>query len=45
MKHSGTAEHGETVGSSSGTIQLSPSRGPSEMISDGCPYANRNVLV
>jgi hypothetical protein len=39
------AEAGETVGGSPGTIQLSPGGGSTEMISDGCTYANREVLV
>jgi hypothetical protein len=45
MEHAGPTEGGETVGGPSGTIQLSPGRGPSEMISDRCTYANRKVLV
>jgi hypothetical protein len=36
---------GETVGGSSGGSQLSPCGGSTQMISDGCPDANRTVLV
>jgi hypothetical protein len=45
MKHLGTAEDGETVGGSSSSIEFSTAGGSSEMISDGCTYANRKVLV
>jgi hypothetical protein len=45
VKHAGPTERGETVGGSSGTIQLSPGRGPPEMISDGCTYANRKLFI
>ena len=45
MEHAGTTEGGETVGGSSGSSQLSPGGGSTEMISDGCPDANRKVLV
>jgi hypothetical protein len=44
MKHLGTAEDGETVGGSSGGVQLSPGRGSSEMISDGRTDANGKVF-
>jgi hypothetical protein len=45
MKHAGTTQAGETVGGSSGSGQLSPGRGSTEMISDGCMDADRKVLV
>ena len=45
MQHAGTTESGETVGGSSGSSQLSPGGGSTEMISDGCTDANRKVLV
>jgi hypothetical protein len=45
VKHAGTTHSGETVGSSSGSNQLSPSRGSSEMISDRRSNANRKILV
>ena len=45
VKHTGTTESGETVGGPSGGGELSPGGGSTEMISDGCSYANRKVLV
>ena len=45
MEHAGTTEGGETAGGSSRGGELSPGGGSAEMISDGCPYANRKVLV
>jgi hypothetical protein len=45
VKHLGTAEGGETVGGSSCGGEFSPGRGPTEMISDGNPDADRKVLV
>jgi hypothetical protein len=41
----GTADGGKTVGGSSCRCELSTSWGSAEMISDGCAYANRKVLV
>ena len=45
MKHAGPTEGGETVGGSSGSSQLSTSGGPTEMINDRCPDANRKAFV
>jgi hypothetical protein len=44
-KHTGMAEGGETMGGSSCGGELSPGRGPAEMISNGCTYANRTMLI
>jgi hypothetical protein len=44
-QRAGTTEGGETVGGSSVSRELSPGRGRSEMISDGCPDANCEVGV
>jgi len=45
VQHAGTTEGGEAVGGSSCGSQLSPCGGSTQMISDGCPDANRTVLV
>ena len=45
IEGAGPTEVSETLGGSSGSIQLSPRRRSAEMISDGCPYANGKVLV
>jgi hypothetical protein len=45
VKHAGTVGRGKTVGGSSGSSQLSPGGGSTEMISDGCPDTNSEVLV
>jgi hypothetical protein len=45
VKHAGTVPRGETVGGSSSSSQLSPSRGSTEMISDGCTDANGQVPI
>jgi hypothetical protein len=45
MKHASTVKGGETVGSSSRCGELSSGGDSAEMISDGCPYANRKVLI
>jgi hypothetical protein len=45
MKHPGTAEGVETVGGSPGSSEFSSGRGSAEMICNGCPYANGEVLV
>jgi hypothetical protein len=45
VKHPGTTQRRETVGSSSGGRQLSSGGCSVEMISDGCAYANRKVSV
>jgi hypothetical protein len=45
VKQPGTVDGGQTVGGSSGGIELSTARGSTEMISDGCPDANRKVLI
>jgi hypothetical protein len=45
MKHASTVKGGETVGGSSRCGELSPGGGSAEMISDGCLYADRKVLV
>ena len=45
VKHAGTTESGETLGGSSCRDELSSGGGSTKMISDGCPYANRKVLV
>jgi hypothetical protein len=45
MNHLGTTEGGETVGGSSCGGEFSPGRGSTEMISDGRPDPNREVLV
>jgi hypothetical protein len=44
VQQAGTVGRGETVGGSSGSVQLSPSRGSTEMIGDGCPDGSRKVL-
>jgi hypothetical protein len=43
--NAGTVERGETVGGPSGSSQLSPGRGSTEMINDGCSDSNGKVLV
>ena len=45
VQHLGTTQPGETVGGSSGTNQLGPGRGSTEMISDGRSDTNGKVLV
>jgi hypothetical protein len=45
VEDTGTTEGGETVGGSSCGSQLSPGKGSTEMISNGCPDANGKVLV
>ena len=45
MKDAGTTKGGETMGRSSRSSQLRSRGCTTEMISDGCPYANRKVLV
>ncbi|MET0839275.1 MAG: hypothetical protein ABWY19_10870 [Marmoricola sp.] len=45
MKHASTVKGGETVGSSSHCGELSSGGDSAEMISDGCPFANRKVLI
>ena len=45
VKHVGTTASGETVGSSSGSNQLSPGGRSTEMISDGRPDAKCKVLI
>jgi hypothetical protein len=45
MKHAGTTIRCQTVGGPSGSSQLSPGRGSTEMISDDRPDANRKILV
>ena len=45
VKHASTVEGGETVGGSSSSGQLGPGGCSAEMISDGCSYANREVLI
>ena len=45
VEHLRTTESGETVGGSSCGGELSTGGGSAEMISDGCSYANRKVLV
>jgi hypothetical protein len=45
VQHLGTTEGGETVGASSGGVELSPGRSSTEMISDRRPDTNRKVLV
>ena len=44
-KHTGTTESDETVGGSSCCDELSSRGRSTQMISDGCSYANRKVLV
>jgi hypothetical protein len=43
--HAGTTEGRETVGGSSGSRQLGPGGGSTEVISNGCPDASRKVLI
>jgi hypothetical protein len=45
MEYAGPAEGRETVGCSSCRGELRSGGGSTKMISDGCPYANRKVLV
>jgi len=45
MVHAGTTESRQTVGGSSSSIEFSSGGGSAEMISDGGPYANREILV
>jgi hypothetical protein len=45
VQDAGTTWRCETVGGSSCGGQLSPGWGSAEMISDGCTYANRKVLI
>jgi hypothetical protein len=45
MKRLGTTEGGESMGHSSCGCQLGSGGGSSEMISNGCPYANGKVLI
>jgi hypothetical protein len=45
VEHAGTTASAEAVGGSSCGGQLSPGRSSTEMISDGCTYANRKVLI
>jgi hypothetical protein len=45
VKHPGTTEGGETVGGSPCSGELGTGWGSTEMISDGCPDANSEVLV
>jgi len=45
MKRSGATRCGETVGGSSCGGELGPGWHPTKMISDGCTYANRKVLI
>jgi hypothetical protein len=44
-KHPGTTDSRETVSGSSGGGELSSGEGSTKMISDGCAYANRKVVV
>jgi hypothetical protein len=45
VQHPGTTQRGETVGRSSGSGELSPGRGSTEMISDRRTDANGKLLV
>jgi hypothetical protein len=45
MNHTGTTQTRETMGGSSSSRQFSSARGSTEMINDGCSYANRKVLI
>ena len=45
VQHASPTEGGETVGGSSGGGELSSGGGSTKMISDGCLYAYREVLV
>jgi|SRR5215211_5536329 len=45
MEHTGTTKSGEAVGCPSRGVELSSGGNSAEMISDGCPYANRKVLI
>jgi hypothetical protein len=45
VQHAGTTLRGQTVGGSSCSGQFGPGRAPAEMISDGCAYANGEVLI
>ena len=45
MKYTGTTESGETVGGSPGGGELSSGGRSTKMISDGCSYADRKILV
>jgi hypothetical protein len=45
VEHAGTTEGGETMGGSSGSGELDAGGGSTEMIGDGCSYANRKVLI
>jgi hypothetical protein len=44
-EHAGQTEVGETVGGSSCGGELSPGGCSTEMVSDGCTYADREILV
>jgi hypothetical protein len=45
VQHLGTTKRGETMGGSSCGSELGPRGASTKVISDGCPYANRKVLI
>jgi hypothetical protein len=45
VQHLGTTKRGEIMGGSSCGSELGPRGASTKVISDGCPYANRKVLI
>jgi hypothetical protein len=45
VQYAGTTERGEPVGGSSGSSEFSTSGGSTEMVSYGCSYTNRKILI